>query len=606
MTSWEALIEFSEIWLVDFEFHQPDGECPTPICMVAYEVRSGRLLRIWADELATMSGPPFSVGPDALFVAYLASAELSCWLALDWPLPTRVLDLYVEFRRLTNGRTSVCGNGLLGALAWFGCNALTSQEKDSLRQLAIRGGPFTEQERLALLDYCEEDVAALKRLLPKMLPTLDLDRALVRGRYMVADARMERTGIPIDFEVFEALKRNWGALTNRITYEVNKDYGVYVPTQNCPQLDCQTGTEISDHPLSYSFSEKEFAIWLSRKGIPWPVLDSGRLNLQDDTFRQMAKQHPAVAPLRELRHTLSQLRLNDLAVGTDGRNRTQLWPFSARTGRNQPSNSKFIFGPSVWLRALIRPTAGRALAYLDYAAQEIAIAAALSRDSAMMLAYNAGDPYLWLAQAGNYAPPSATKKTHSEIRDVFKIVYLAANYGMGSLGLSQLIGKPEIYARELLRLHRERFSTFWAWSNAAVDEARLGGRLWTVFGWQIWCGEDARPTSLRNFPVQANGAEILRLACCLATERGLTVCAPVHDALLIEAPVEDIDLAVRLTQQAMNDAGRIVLDGFELRTDAKIIRPGERFLDPRGTVMWTNIEAMLKEFEAVQAGAQLQ
>jgi hypothetical protein len=43
-----------------------------------------------------------------------------------------------------------------------------------------------------------------------------------------------------------------------------------------------------------------------------------------------------------------------------------------------------------------------------------------------------------------------------------------------------------------------------------------------------------------NFPMQANGAEMLRLACCLAIERGLAVCAPVHDAILIEAPLAEM------------------------------------------------------------------
>jgi hypothetical protein len=52
-----------------------------------------------------------------------------------------------------------------------------------------------------------------------------------------------------------------------------------------------------------------------------------------------------VAPLRELRHALSQLRLNALAVGSDGRNRCLLSTFRAKTSRNQPSNSQFIFGP---------------------------------------------------------------------------------------------------------------------------------------------------------------------------------------------------------------------------------------------------------------------
>ena len=37
-----TLQRFREIWLGDFEFHQPPGEKPEPICMVARELRSGR------------------------------------------------------------------------------------------------------------------------------------------------------------------------------------------------------------------------------------------------------------------------------------------------------------------------------------------------------------------------------------------------------------------------------------------------------------------------------------------------------------------------------------------------------------------------------------
>ena len=58
---------------------------------------------------------------------------------------------------------------------------------------------------------------------------------------------------------------------------------------------------------------------------------------------------------------------------------------------------------------------------------------------AMQDAYGSGDPYLWLAKAGGFAPADATKRTHGELRDTFKVVYLAANYGMGERSLSQLI-----------------------------------------------------------------------------------------------------------------------------------------------------------------------
>jgi DNA polymerase I len=85
------------------------------------------------------------------------------------------------------------------------------------------------------------------------------------------------------------------------------------------------------------------------------------------------------------------------------------------------------------------------------------------------------------------------------------------------------------------------YPVFTDWQSKSVDVALLRGYMSTVFGWRLNVTSSTRPTALRNFPMQSHGAEMLRNACCLATERGVSVCAPVHDALLIEAPVDVID-----------------------------------------------------------------
>ena len=121
----------------------------------------------------------------------------------------------------------------------------------------------------------------------------------------------------------------------------------------------------------------------------------------------------------------------------------------------------------------------------------------------------------------------------------------------------------------------------------------LWGRLRTVFGWSLHVGPDANPRSLANFPVQANGAEMLRLACCLATEAGIRVCAPVHDAMLVEGPIAEIDQIVRHTQAVMRDASETVLNGFAIRTDAKTTRYPDRYADPRGAKMWETVTRLM-------------
>jgi hypothetical protein len=142
----------------------------------------------------------------------------------------------------------------------------------------------------------------------------------------------------------------------------------------------------------------------------------------------MVKAYPRFSPLYELRHNLGKMRLSDLRVGQDGRNRAWLKPFGSRTGRNQPSNSQFIFGPGVWLRGLIKPAPGHAVAYVDWEQQEFGIAAALSRDEAMMGAYVSGDPYLAFAELVGDIPPDGTKKTHPGVRALYKQCILATQF----------------------------------------------------------------------------------------------------------------------------------------------------------------------------------
>jgi hypothetical protein len=577
----DPLSPFREVWLVDFEFTIPPGCRPSPLCLVAREFRSGRLVRLWLGE-GGAHPLPYGAGPDALFVAYYASAELGCHLALGWPVPLRTLDLCAEFRCLTSGLPVPCGKSLLGALTYHGLGGIDAAEKEEMRQLAMRGGDYTEAERRALLDYCQTDVDALARLLPAMLPAIDLPRALLRGRYMAAAARMEWNGVPIDTDTLALLREHWVPLQQALIDRIDSGRGIYE---------------------GRSFRAYRWLAYTARCGIAWPCLPSGAPALDDDTFREMARAHPVeVGPVRELRHALSQLRLHELDVGPDGRNRVLLSAFGSRTGRNQPSNSKFIFGPATWLRSLIKPEPGRAVAYVDWSQQELAIAAALSGDHRMQDAYVSGDFYLTFAKMAGAVPADATKKTHLAEREQFKVVSLGVLYGLSAEGLARKLNAPPCRGRELLRMHQETFPRFWEWSDRIEMEAMLTGQLRTVFGWPVHVPPGvepatglalANPRSLRNFPMQANGAEMLRLACCLATERGIEVCAPVHDALLVEGPVEQIEEVVARTQEAMREASAVVLAGFPLRTDAKIVRHPDRYQDERGRQMWDTVQDLL-------------
>ena len=219
---------FSTIVCVDFEYYCPPGEVPVPLCLAATEMLTGRQSTLWIE--GTRPAPLWSSGPDTLTVCYYASAEMLCYTALGWPYPARLLDLFVEFKARTSGRTVPNGHSLLGALSFYGLSGIAAADKEGMRRLAQRGGPYTASERDALRTYCRSDVDALARLLPVMLPTIDLGRALLRGRYMEACARMEWTGTPVDTTSLAALQVHWDAIRRRIALQMNASHPVFVPT----------------------------------------------------------------------------------------------------------------------------------------------------------------------------------------------------------------------------------------------------------------------------------------------------------------------------------------------------------------------------------------
>lgn len=571
---------FDQAWAIDFEFFQPDGETPLPVAMVAKEIGTGRVVEFFHGEFPEQC--PFDTGPRTLFVAYFASAEISCFLALGWPVPERVLDLFTEFRRITNNgvKKDRGFNSLLNALSFFGITSITSEVKEHWRKVVMAGPPYSDADRRGILDYCGTDVFVLPALIERMLPHIDstevgLGQALLRGRYMCAVARMERTGVPIDTDRLNVLLADWESIKVRLIEEVDKDYGVY------------SGT---------TFRSSLFQKYLDREGIAWPrAFKTDALLLDEDTFRDMSKLYPQIIPLKELRHAMGELRLNSLKVGSDGRNRTMLSPFRAVTGRNQPSNSEFVFGPSTWVRSLVKPKPGRALAYLDWSSQEVWIAAVLSGDKQMLADLESGDPYLAFAKRAGLVPEDATKKSHARERDgIAKPAVLGSNYGQQAASLSYQCGLTGIQAADVLDQLRRGWPTYFHWSEQNIHRAILTGGMSTVFGWTRLVAADTKPNSLRNYPMQANGAEMLRLACCLLTEAGIDVCAPVHDAVLIEADVDEIVEVAAKAQELMSQAAAAVLNGQVVKIgEPEYVKPDDRYRDKRGVVMWAKVMGLL-------------
>ena len=113
---------------------------------------------------------------------------------------------------------------------------------------------------------------------------------------------------------------------------------------------------------------------------------------------------------------------------------------------------------------------------------------------------------------------------------------------------------------------------------------------------------DDKPASVRNFPVQANGAEMLRLAIMFLQDDGIDVCAPVHDAVVIEGPLERQEEIVSRAQKLMRRASEIILPNLPLESDVKVVQYPNRFYDEdRGKTFW---EELMKELKSVETLAR--
>ncbi|MES2658865.1 MAG: DNA polymerase [Verrucomicrobiota bacterium] len=443
---------------------------------------------------------------------------------------------------------------------------MDSEYKDTMRNLAM-GEEVPRDRRDDLLDYCQQDVEVLAAVWDLFGSQVDIKFASLRGRYLKSLAQVEHSGIPADISLVERLRTHHEEIKNAAWTEARHRY---------PGAITESGT----------FSSIGWCEWCATNGILWPLLPTGAPALDEDSFKKMADRYAAVRTMAYARKMRGQTRGFAFPVGGDGRLRCMLSPFGSDTGRNQPSNSNFIFGASAWLRSIVQAPPGRVLAYIDYSSQEFALAAALSDDEAMMADYRSGDPYLAFARRAGAVPEEATKASHPSERAIYKVASLAIQYGMRETNLSLRNGMSLPAARRLINQHEESYPIYWKWRQMVADNVLCGGSYSTCYGWRRMARFHDTATSITNFPTQATGAEILRIAVISLTEAGHRVIAPVHDAVLIEMDEQGWREELLAIQSRMVKAAAMVAPQIEMRTDVELILPGQHFVDGRGAEMW--------------------
>ena len=540
------LNDFKSVWVVACETTSPPGEIPRLKSFQARELETGRLISLTGRRLYRTLTCPIPVGRDILVVMYEANSTLNGFHQQGWPDPVNLIDLHVEIRAQTNGVIHPDDLSFQSVLSLCGIVRVSC------------GNP--DKDALANLE-------ALFRWLVDHDP--DLTRPLYRASYMPAAAEIERVGIPIDVPLYDRLRERLPHALHAIITEVDQAFGVYRDGKLNPD---------------------QLRSWLKREGLPIPVDGQGQILTDFDTLKSLSRSFPQLKPIKQVEWLTNQMKLHRLAVGKDSRNRTPLRPYRSKSGRNQPRAAETITGWSGFMQRLIKPTEGRALAEIDVCSEEFGEAAALSGDENMKTAYRSDDVYMMFAIQRGAAKLGDTKESKPDIREWHKVALLGIGYEMGAQTLARRLEIPLPYAREIIDKHRRIYRTYWDWSESVVDAATYFGILETRQGWPLHITTEMSPRAIRNFPLQAHGSEIIRLSCVLAQQRGVTVCMPIHDALLIEADVGDIKEATRECQRAIEDASEMILGEFRLKTKVETTCRYPEHYDPgKGTELWNQM-----------------
>jgi DNA polymerase-1 len=217
--------------------------------------------------------------------------------------------------------------------------------------------------------------------------------------------------------------------------------------------------------------------------------------------------------------------------------------------------------------AFIPGEPGWRLVEADYSQIELRVLAHLSRDPALMEAFFQGKDIHAVTASQVFGVP--LEQVTPEQRRVAKVLNFGVIYGLSPYGVAQEIKvTPEEGAR-FIQEYLGRYPGVRRYMEETVEKARRLGYVETLLGRRRALPEihssnaEARAAAEReavNMPVQGTAAEIMKIAMIRLQERmdalGLRarMLLQVHDALVWEAPPDEVEPLIALIREVMPNA----------------------------------------------------
>ena len=549
----------------EFQFDVAKSYVKTPLCMVMKDLVSGHVYKFWDHKVEQFSHHHFDF-EKTLFVCHYATAEVSYFLARLLGRPPFIFDTWTEYAKLYKNRRHTLS--LIGAATAYGSqNLISEEEKDRFRDMCITQNTWTKEDQNQILDYCLNDVLMGEDVFLGVCKDLEticgndyeilLEQAMARGQAMACFAKMQRNGIPVDNKAIAEFNAYWPDVKDSVVQRFNKELNLWDENSK--------------------FSNEKFNDLIRRLDLTseWPRTPRGKLKTNSSTLELYEDAFPEIKSYKQIKNLLDSAKLATYEVSEDGRYRPMngFKPFATHTSRCGPS-SKWIFGAAKWGRNFMKPSFGNVLVYLDYKSEEPFIAARLSGDKNLEASYQTRDIYLATAKLAKIIPQDAKREDYEDVREAFKVIVLATNYGMGMSSITKALKRFGFNASEaagLMRKYKELYHVYFDWVEVRTNHAQMHGYISTSLGWDRHFAENSfiNPRSLMNWSIQSESAEVLRNGLIRLTDAHIKVCATVHDAFLIECPIPEHIDQIRIAKKCMIDAARYTVGG-EILVDEEI------------------------------------
>jgi len=213
------------------------------------------------------------------------------------------------------------------------------------------------------------------------------------------------------------------------------------------------------------------------------------------------------------------------------------------------------------IRAAFVAPEGKALVSADYSQIELRVLAHLSEDPVLLDAFRTSqDIHQRTAMEIFWLSSDAVEREH---RSRARAVNFGIIYGQGESGLAKVLGIPRAEAASFIAAYFQRYEGVRRFMNATLEHARAGESVRSLLGRRrllpgIRSGNRAERLAAEriamNMPIQGSAADVLKLA-MLALYKPVTPGArmilSVHDELVFEVPLAEVDAAKAAIKQAM-------------------------------------------------------